>query len=130
MELVNKLNLIDNVAIIRGFQTEETLNSYFKTNQAALFPYTSDKEHEVFGSSGAARIAMHKGLPVITSSGNHFIDIPSIKADTPFEMAKELDKLFSNKEHYNKQLISQNKFLEVNSWKSVALQYIKLFENP
>ncbi|MFT2588457.1 hypothetical protein, partial [Escherichia coli] len=82
MCLIDELGIQENVALIRGFQSEETLDSYLRTNQATLFPYISHPSHEVWGASGAARIAMAKGLPVVTSSVNHFSDLPTIKADS------------------------------------------------
>src|SRR5208337_4525456 len=94
MLLIEKLGIQENVSIIRGYQSDATIDSFLRTNQVAIFPYVSHPAHEVFGASGAARTAMSKGLPVITSSVNHFIDLPTIKADTPEEIAKALEKLF------------------------------------
>lgn len=128
MELVEKLDIQNNVAIIRGYQSDETLNSYLRTNKVAIFPYISHPEHEVWGSSGAARYAMTKNIPIITSRINHFADVPSIKADTPEDLAEEIDKLFSDKKAIEKQLGIQEKFLEENTWDKIAQQYIKLFE--
>lgn len=129
MDLVHKLGIEENVAIIRGYQSEETLDSYMRTNQATLFPYVSHPEHEVFGASGAARIAMAKALPVVTSSVNHFADLPSIKADSPEEIAAALEHLFTSQQHRNGQVEKQLEYLKENTWENVALQYISLFEN-
>lgn len=128
MDLIEELKLEENVALIRGFQSDETLDSYLRTNKAALFPYTSHPEHEVYGASGAARMAMSKGLPVVTTNVNHFEDLPSIKADNPEQMAKELDKLFSNSKLYEAQIKKQLNYLEENSWKNISLKHIKIFE--
>jgi glycosyltransferase involved in cell wall biosynthesis len=128
MELVKSLQIEENVAIIRGFQSDQTLDSYLRTNQATIFPYISHPDHEVFGASGAARLAMAKCVPVITSSVNHFQDIPSIKADTPEQMVEELEKLFSNRKVIDIQVEKQNKYIEEFSWKNVALKYLEIFE--
>lgn len=130
MALVNQLGLQENVAIIRGFQSDATLDSYMRTNQATIFPYISHPNHEVFGASGAARLAMSKALPVITSSVNHFSDLPTIKADSPEDIATSLDTLFSSRAAKENQINKQLKYIEENSWEKVALQYISLFENP
>jgi glycosyltransferase involved in cell wall biosynthesis len=130
MSLVKSLKIEENVAIIRGFQSEETLDSYLRTNKATLFPYISHPVHEVYGSSGAAREAMSKGVPVITSSVNHFTDLPTIKADTPEQMAAALEKLFSNSKASKEQIEIQNRYLKENTWEKVALKYINLIENP
>lgn len=129
MELVTKLGVQENVAILRGFQSEETLDSYMRTNQATLFPYVSHPSHEVWGASGAARIAMAKALPVVTSSVNHFSDLPTIKADSPEEIASALEKLFTNPSHREAQVQKQIDYLNENTWENVALKYISLFEN-
>ncbi len=129
MALVDQLGVQENVAIIRGYQSEETLDSYMRTNQATLFPYVSHPAHEVWGASGAARIAMAKGLPVVTSSVNHFSDLPTIKADSPEEIATSLDKLFTDKAHREGQIQKQINYLDENTWENVAKRYVSLFEN-
>jgi glycosyltransferase involved in cell wall biosynthesis len=130
MELVNNLNIKENVAIIKGFQSDETLDSYLRTNKAVIFPYVSHPAHEVFGASGAARLAMSKAVPVITTSVNHFSDLPTIKADTPETLALELEKLFINPKIADEQVDKQIRYLEDNTWDKIAARYITLFENP
>jgi glycosyltransferase involved in cell wall biosynthesis len=128
MTLVDQLELRNNVAILRGYQSDAVLDSFLRTNQVTVFPYVSHPDHEVFGASGAARMAMSKGLPVITSSVNHFSDLCSIKADTPEQLANELDKLFSNPALIKEQVERQKVYAEDNSWANVALRHIKIFE--
>jgi glycosyltransferase involved in cell wall biosynthesis len=128
MQMVEDLGLTENVAIIRGFQSDAVLDSFLRTNQATVFPYVSHLEHEVFGASGQARMAMSKGLPVITSMIPHFSDLPTIKADTPEEIAKALDCLFSEPGAKEKQIRAQMSYLLENTWEKIALRYIRLFE--
>lgn len=129
MKLVEELGVQENVAIIRGYQSEESIDSYMRTNKATVFPYTSHPAHEVFGASGAARIAMSKGIPVITSSVNHFSDLPTIKADTVEEITAQLEDLFLHSEKRIIQVNKQIEYLEENTWEKIALQYVDLFEN-
>lgn len=129
MNLADKLNVKENVAIIRGFQSDATLDSYIRTNQAVVFPYISHPQHEVFGASGAARLAMSKGAPVITSSVNHFSDLPTLKADTPEEIANALLKIFSDKKFQQNHINNQISYLSENTWEKVAQKYINIFEN-
>lgn len=129
IRLIAELGLENNVALIKSYQSDETLNSYIRTNQASVFPYVQVTEHEVFGVSGAARYVMEKGVPVITSSGNHFSDLPTIKADTPEEIAEELDNLFSDEQLRTDQVNLQLEYVKENSWENVAQQYIKIFES-
>ena len=129
MNLIKELNVEENVALIRGYQSNETINSYLRTNRVSVFPYGSNPEHEVWGASGAARLAMSKGLPVISSSINHFSDLPTIKADTPEEIAEALDKLFSDKKLIEEQIEKQIQYLNENSWENIAIKHIAIFEN-
>jgi glycosyltransferase involved in cell wall biosynthesis len=129
MDLVESLGVQDNVGIIRGFQSDQVLDSYLRSNQVAVFPYLTIEGHKVFGSSGASRLAMSAGIPVISSTIPHFIDLPTIKADGPEQIANELDKLFSDSGLKAKQIEKQNQFILDNSWANVAAQYLKVFES-
>ena len=129
MNLITKLKIEDNVALIRGFQSDQSLDSFLRINKVALFPYVSAPGHEVQGASGAARLAMSKGIPVVSSSIPHFSDVPSIKADTPQQMADAIERLCLSKTNVEQQVKLQNEFLEVNSWENTALKYIQVFEN-
>jgi len=128
MRMVDDLDLTENVALIRGYQSDATIDSFLRTNQATLFPYVSHPEHEVFGASGAARLAMSKGLPVITSSVNHFSDLPTIKADSPEEIAAALEHLFANPSAKEKQIQTQTSYLNDNTWEKIGLRYKAIFE--
>ncbi len=128
MELVETLGVQENVAIIRGYQSDATLDSYLRTNQATVFPYISHPAHEVFGVSGAARLAMSKGLPVVTTTVNHFSDLPTLKGATPAELAEALDLMFSSPEAKKEQIAKQFSYLNDNTWEHVALKYIAIFE--
>jgi glycosyltransferase involved in cell wall biosynthesis len=127
MNLVSELNITENVSILRGYQSDEVLDSFLRTNQATLFPYVSHPDHEVFGASGAARMAMARGLPVITSSVNHFSDLPSIKADSPEEIASALETLFIKPGVKEKQVQTQISYLNENTWEKIALRYAEIF---
>ena len=128
MNLVNELGIQENVAIIRGYQSDEVLDSFLRTNQATIFPYVSHPNHEVFGASGAARMAMSRGLPVVTSSVNHFSDLPTIKADTPEDIASALETLFTVPAAKEKQLETQLSYLTENTWEKIGLRYIDIFK--
>lgn len=130
MALINELGIQENVAIIRGYQSDVALDSYMRTNQATVFPYVSHPAHEVFGVSGAARVAMSKMAPVITTNVNHFSDVPTLKADTPEEIADALDMMFSNPLARKAQVEKQLAYLNENTWEKVALRHVKLFETP
>jgi glycosyltransferase involved in cell wall biosynthesis len=129
VDLTQELKIENNVALIKGFQSDISIDSYLRTNQVALFPYgVNDPNHEVFGASGAARLALSKNLPTVTSSIHHFSDLPTIKGDSPEEIAKQLDMLFSNKENIKKQVIKQNVYAESLTWDKIAQKYVSVFE--
>ena len=128
MNLVNEFDLSNNVAIIRGYQSDASLDSYLKTNQAVLFPYVSHASHEVFGASGAARMAMSKMCPVVTTNVNHFSDLPTLKADTPEDIAEALNSMFSNPLAREDQIEKQLKYVVDNSWDNIAARYLAIFE--
>lgn len=128
IDLTNELKLQENVALIRGYQSETVLDVFLRMNKAAVFPYISNKGHECFGSSGAVPYAMAKQIPVITSNVHHFENLPTIKADSPEAIANELDKLFSNNNIRNNQINLQNSYLEANSWKKIAQLYLNVLE--
>ena len=126
--LTQELGLQENVALIRGFQSDNIVDAYLRSNQVAVFPYASITGHEVFGASGAARLAMASGIAVISSSIPHFSDLPTIKADTPEQIAEELDKLFQDDKLKRQQIDKQNQFIIDNSWANIAMKYVSIIE--
>lgn len=126
MALVKELSVEENVGIVRGFQSDSVIDSYLRTNAAAVFPYGSTPGHEVWGSSGAARLAMSRGLPVITADHNHFRDLPTLKAQGPEELAQMLDKLFGDAKFKKEQLVKQEEFLKLNSWEVTAEKFVEI----
>lgn len=128
MRLVDELDIHDNVALLRGYQSDASLDSYMRTNQVIVLPYVSQPNHEVFGASGAARMAMSRGVPVITTSVNHFADIPTLKADTAENIASSLERMFSNPIARREQIERQLQYVRENTWENVGKRYIELFE--
>lgn len=128
LELIRELGIEENVALVRGFQSDQVLDSYLRTNQIALLPYVSAPGHEVFGASGAARLSMEKQIPVVSSSIPHFSDLPTIKADSDEEMAAKISELFLDWKLRRKQIDLQNKHLFEFSWEKMADKYVELFE--
>ena len=127
MELASKLGILENISLLRGYRSDRVLSSFLRTNKVALFPYVSSPEHEVWGASGAARLAMAAGMPVITSSCNHFLDLPTIKAETAEQMAIELDGLFSDPTLAAEQIAKQKAYVLENTWEKVAQKYLDIF---
>jgi glycosyltransferase involved in cell wall biosynthesis len=128
--LIEKLEVKNNVGIVRGFQSDNTINTFFKSNQVAIFSYLSAPGHAVLSNSGAVRLAFAAGVPTITSTLSHFADTPSVKADGAKQIAEELDKFFASKTYRLEQIKRQNQFIIDNSWLNTAQKYVKIFETP
>jgi glycosyltransferase involved in cell wall biosynthesis len=124
--LIDKLDIRQNVAFLRGFQSEEVLESLFRLNRCLLLPYVDGGDHQVLAVTGAARVAMRSGIPVVTSKVPFFSDLKGVcpQADSVhgFESCIE-DAWRDSKE----QVIKQNEFLVKNSWQNVAQMYLKAF---
>ena len=127
---IEQLNLQENVAIIRKYQTDATLNHYLRTAKMALFPYLTDPNNTVYGASGAIRIAMANGIPVIASPSHLFDDLQDVlpRPGNAEDLAKEIDLVFSNSEYRNAILHKCKQFLSDNTWDAVADKYLALCE--
>jgi glycosyltransferase involved in cell wall biosynthesis len=71
---------------------------------------------------------MSKNVPVVTTSVNHFSDVPTVKADTPETIAAALDALFSNRIVWEKQVQKQMEYAVTNSWENVAKRFLEILE--
>jgi glycosyltransferase involved in cell wall biosynthesis len=127
---INQLDLSDNVAIIKKFHTEQTINNYLRTAKVALFPYTNDPKNMVYGASGAIRIAMANGIPVIASDAHLFDDLEGVvpRCANTTTLANEIDKIFSDSSYKNKILESINSYIEKNNWDISADRYLGVYE--
>lgn len=127
-DLIRRKNLTEHVAIIRGYQSDETLDSYLRTNQISIFPYIENGEHTVYGCSGAARLAMRAGIPVIASSAPLFDDLTGVcpRPSNISELCIEVRRLFDNLENVYAQQERQKLFLESNSLQNITNAYVNL----
>jgi hypothetical protein len=73
---------------------------------------------------------MASGVPVITSSIHHFEDLPTIKADSPADIASALERLFESKAARQEQVKRQNDFVVANDWNATAERYLALLTKP
>jgi len=127
--LIHELGIEQNVALIRGYQSDASLDAYLKTNQIAIFPYVMNGEHTVYGATGAARLAMAAGTPTITSAVPQFDDVEGVcpRPTTPEELAQEVEAMFGSKGVRERQIEKQNKWLQDNSWDNVTTRHLELF---
>lgn len=131
LEQIKLLGLEDNVVIIKKFHTEQTVNHYLRTAKIALFPYTTDPKNTVYGASGAIRIAMANGIPVIASEAHLFDDLEGVvpRCSDPTSLANEIDKIFSNTAYRSELLHRSDAYLRCNTWDISADRYLAVFES-
>lgn len=127
-QLIKDLAIEKHVALVRGYQSDESLDAYLKTNQIAVFPYVCNGEHTVYGVTGAARLAMTSGTPTVTSDVPQFDDLEGIcpRPATVDDLVLEISSLLNSKDARAKQVERQNKYLTETSWDIVAKQHLDL----
>lgn len=125
LELITNLDLLDNVAIIRGFQDEQIIKNYLSTAKLAIFPYVMNDDNVVYGASGAVRFAMSCNIPIIASDSHLFDDLEGVipRPKDHLELANEIDSIFSNDKKKTLILDSIRNYRQKYSWDNCAKQY-------
>lgn len=129
LDLVKKKGLEKNVALHRGFQSEEMLTNFIRSCRVALFPYqVPNKNWCSWGASGAIQLPLSLGIPMILSSFPAFIEfqdrLPIVT--TPQEAATEIDRIFSDEEYAKKLSDSALEISDERSWNKVAKWYLSI----
>jgi glycosyltransferase involved in cell wall biosynthesis len=126
MKQASDLDILDHVAVIRGFQSEQVINQHYRTAKIAVFPYLTQSNNVVYGASGMIRIAMANGIPVIASKSHMFDDMEGVlpRPGNAEELAAEIDKTFSSSTRRSEMLIRQTKYIEGHSWDATAQKYL------
>ena len=129
MELIKELGVENNVAIIKKFQTEKMLHYYLRMAKLCIFPYVNNLDNTVFGASGAIRLALANKKPIIASESHLFDDFEGLlpRPSNEFELAKEIDEMFSNDEYKNKIIENGQKYIYENTWDNVCNKYLSLY---
>lgn len=129
LEKIDNLNLQNNVAIIRKYQTDKSLSNYLRTAKMAIFPYLTDPDNTVYGASGAIRVAMAHGIPVIASKSHLFDDLQEVvpRCNSVLGFATQIDRIFSNHEYKQQLVEKQFKFIEKNNWEVIADKYLSIY---
>lgn len=133
-ELVTKvknLGIQNNVSIQRGFLGDSQLNEVLRTYKMAIFPYKQDPANIVYGSSGAAKIAMANETPTIASDSHMFDDLETVvsRPKNAEELAASIDKIFSDGEYRDELIKRQTDYVKNNSWDVVSDRYLKLMKD-
>ena len=126
---INDLGLQDNVAIVRKFHSDAEINNYMRTAKLAIFPYLINPGNTVYGASGAIRISMANGIPVLASESHLFDELPVPRPDSAERLAEEIDKVFGNWRHRDALITTQDQYIKDNAWPKVALKYKLVMED-
>jgi glycosyltransferase involved in cell wall biosynthesis len=126
-KFIAEKGIISNVGLIKGYQSQETLESFIRVNNVAIFPYVDNPEHRVYGCSGAARLAMHYGIPTIVSDIPLFEDLEGVcpRVSSVEDLCAEIKKMLDPAQA-KLQVARQSKFLSENSWKNSAERYLDI----
>lgn len=131
LDLVKKKDLVKNVSLIQGFQSEGMLRNIISGVRVGFFPYQSPKNWFSWGASGAIQLPLSMGLPLVLGDFSQFEEyrgkIPLVK--TPTEAADEIDKLFSNLDYQKERSKISLELSEERSWDKVAKWYLSCPKN-
>lgn len=131
MILAKELDIEKNIVIIQKYQTEDMINLYLRLAKIAIFPYVVDPSNEVFGASGAIRIALANKRPVLASESHLFDDLEGVipRPKNHIELANEISKIFNSKEHRDSIVENGYKFVQDNNWDVCAKKYLEVYDS-
>jgi glycosyltransferase involved in cell wall biosynthesis len=123
-------NLEDHFIVFEGYKPINTLKRFAQWCSVALFTYNRhDDAREVYGASGAARLAISWGLPVVTSNAPLFSDLEVASGSNPAEIADKVRTILYSDYARDQALARQKEVAERQSWANVGAMHLKLFGN-
>jgi glycosyltransferase involved in cell wall biosynthesis len=127
---VNEYGLRDNVVILRGFLSEKVLSNFLRTAKLAIFPYKNDPNNCVYAASGAVRLAMANGIPVIASESHLFDDLQGVvpRVTDHIGLAQEIDRVFSDQSYSQALKAKCLGFVADHTWEATADGYLACFQ--
>ena len=128
MKKVEDLGLQENVAIVKKYNSDQEVNNILRTAKLAIFPYLINPENMVYGASGAIRVAMANGIPVIASESHLFDELPVPRPADVDQLASEIDHVFSDWKHKDRLIARQDQYVKDNNWDSITDRYIGVME--
>jgi glycosyltransferase involved in cell wall biosynthesis len=131
MEKAEKMNLLSNLTLNRGFISEKALLSFIRTVKCCLLPYRNDPVSAVHATSGMGRLFIGTETPLVVSSAYLFEDINHIAlvGDNTDELANQIDKIFQHKIDFDQMKKDRINFLKETSWKRTAEKTIDLYHS-
>ena len=120
------MDLSSDVEIINDFLPTEEIVEIASTSTVALFPYKDVNE----GASGAVRVAMASGIPILTSNSTIFEDIKYICASCDVDDArmicKEVQQIQLDREAI---LNKQAAYIDYTSWPKYVKRIERIMKN-
>jgi len=131
LNVIREKKLEKNVAIHRGFQSEETLRLYLRSSRIAFFPYRAPNQFWAsWGASGAIQLPLSMGIPTILSDFSAFQEfndrLPIIR--TPEEAASVIDRILSDPAYEKSLSDTAFEIAEERRWEKVAAWYLEITE--
>lgn len=133
-ELINyiKQNQLETyVTLNRGFVDKSVIMSHIRTTSVVVLPYTPHPDHDVYATSGIARMVLTTQTPLITSKAHLFDDIASItlRVSDADDLHKKIDQVFSSDKVRKSQSRYRLDFLADNKWSVVARKVSIVYKN-
>jgi glycosyltransferase involved in cell wall biosynthesis len=128
MGIIREKKLMNNVVLHKGFRSEEVLLSYLKQSRIGLFPYWNHPEWKVHGASGAIRLVLASGVPMVMGDVPFFEEFKGVVpvCSTIDEYVSEITKLFENYQ-YEQQIKKQIRdFISARTWDRIAQWYLSV----
>lgn len=129
IDLAEKRGVRENVAILQRYQSERMLNLYLRLAKMVIFPYVINGDNKVYAASGAVRLAMAHGKPVIASESHLFDDLEGIvpRPGSAEDLAEEIDRVFSD-DAYRQSIVNRSMdYCSENTWSKSADKYLDLY---
>lgn len=122
MQKIEKLNLENNVTIKRGFVSEDVLFSYIRTASVIVLPYQPHPDHNVYASSGIARLTLATKVPLVVSDAHLFDDIKFLvpHSENDEELEDYISNYFIQGGINEEETINRKQFLKQNDWSEIA----------
>lgn len=127
MGIIREKNLTQNIVLHKGFRSEEVLLSYLQQSRVGLFPYWNHPEWKVHGASGAIRLVLASGIPMVMGDVPFFEEFKGVVpvCSEIDQYVSEISQLFEDYQ-YEQQIKTQIRdFITARSWDKIAEWYLK-----
>jgi glycosyltransferase involved in cell wall biosynthesis len=128
MDEVRAKKLQANFVLHKGFRSEEVLLSYLKQARVGLFPYWNHPEWRVYGASGAIRLVLASGIPIVLGDVPFFEEF---KGHVPVcseidQYVAEISQLFEDYAYEQSVKKKIRDFIDARSWDKIAQWYLSV----